>query len=114
MPQSKHRRGGSSRPRGPRAQPKSKPGRDVRTAPAISREATATSTKRRWDRGKVAWVLIALASVIFVQHFVSHTGLFTVFSSGWDDLLIGYPTAAILAFSGIMMMSRPSAKKNRR
>lgn len=49
------------------------------------------------------WVLIGTGAVVFIQHFVSHMGFFTVISPGADDLLIGYPTAAILAFSGALM-----------
>ena len=33
-------------------------------------------------------------------------GFFTLISKGADDILVGYPTAAVLTFGGVMLISR--------
>lgn len=43
---------------------------------------------------------------MFSQHLISHMGFFTVVSSGWDDLLIGYPVAGLLATGGGVLLSK--------
>lgn len=49
---------------------------------------------------------MVLGAVVFTQHLFSHMGFFTVTSSGWDDLLIGYPLAGLLVVSGSMLLSK--------
>ncbi|MFP5330789.1 MAG: hypothetical protein ACLGHX_00275 [Acidimicrobiia bacterium] len=49
---------------------------------------------------------MALGVVVFSQHLVSHMGFFIVISSGWDDLLIGYPVAALLGAGGAVLLSK--------
>ncbi len=58
-----------------------------------------------WDKRRtLGWALIGLGSVVFVQHLFSHMGFFVVFSGGTDDLLIGYPTAGLMALAGAFMV----------
>lgn len=42
--------------------------------------------------------------LVFVQHLVSHMGFFVVFSRTTDDLLIGYPVAALMVLVGAFMV----------
>ncbi len=65
-------------------------------------------------RPTVAWVLIGLGGIVFLQHLVSHMGFFTVISKGADDIFIGYPTAAMLAFGGVMLLSKQRRSKGSR
>ena len=69
-----------------------------------SRKLTPAQYQRRRSLG---WALILLGVVVFGQHLFSHMGFFTVITSGWDDLLIGYPTAALLVFGGAVLLSKP-------
>lgn len=48
---------------------------------------------------------MVLGVVVFTQHLVFHMGFFTVMSSGWDDLLIGYPVAGLLGLGGGFLLS---------
>lgn len=57
----------------------------------------------------LAWVMIGLAPVFFFSHLVSHAGAFELFSSGLDDLLVGYPTAFMLAIGGLILLGRNPA-----
>jgi hypothetical protein len=59
------------------------------------------SVSGRLDGNATAAILILLGVFVFGQHLVSHMGVFTVFSSGVDDFLIGYPTAGILVYLGL-------------
>ena len=95
MPTSKRRRRppgrGTSRPRG------------GVTAAVSSRRLTPAQYQRRRSLG---WGLVVLGIVVFAQHLSSHMGFFTVISSGWDDLLIGYPAAALLVLGGGVLLSK--------
>jgi hypothetical protein len=45
--------------------------------------------------------LFGLAALIAVQHLVAHAGWRPIpISMGWQDLLIGYPAAGVLAVIG--------------
>jgi len=94
MPTSKRRRKppgrGTSRARGA-------------AAAVSSRKLTPAQYQRRRSLG---WALILVGVVVFGQHLFSDMGFFTVISSGWDDLLIGYPTAALLVFGGAVLLSK--------
>ena len=57
-------------------------------------------------RRRLGWGLVALGVVVFSQHLFSHMGFFTVVSSGWDDLLIGYPVAVLLGAGGAVLLSK--------
>lgn len=57
-------------------------------------------------RRVLGWSLVALAVVVFLQHLVSHFGVFTLVSEGWDDLIAGYPLAGVLALVGILVLTR--------
>lgn len=55
-----------------------------------------------WSRRRVlSWSLFALAGIIAVQHVLAHGGFRPIpISMGWQDLLLGYPMAILLAVAG--------------
>lgn len=68
-------------------------------------------TREPVTRQRVSAVLIVAGVVIFAQHWVSHIGAFSVISGSADDLIIGYPTAGVLVFTGLMMLPGPDRKR---
>jgi hypothetical protein len=102
VPKSKHRRSGKSRPR-------SKPAPQRVSTPKTKSQAVTEVPSRRLNpetMRKIGWAAIGLAVVVFFQHLFSHMGFFTVFGPGADDLLIGYPTTAILILVGVWALGR--------
>ncbi len=69
-------------------------------------------TRRRRRAGAVgrrAWVartLLALAAVVAFTHVLEHLGVIQVFTPGLEDLLIGFPTAGLLAVVGGIALGR--------
>jgi len=55
-----------------------------------------------WSGRRVlSWSLFALAGIIAVQHVLAHGGFRPIpISMGWQDLLLGYPMAILLAVAG--------------
>jgi di/tricarboxylate transporter len=49
-------------------------------------------------------VLVSLAIVIAVAHLFEHSGSLVLMSQGLEDLLIGFPTAALLAIIGLVRL----------
>ena len=44
--------------------------------------------------------------MVAVTHILEHAGVFQVMSPGLQDLLIGYPTAGIIAVAGGIVLGR--------
>lgn len=65
---------------------------------------------RRRRRQKIAgWVLVASAAVVAVNHFLLHVNALDVLvflSQGWQDLLAGYPIAAVMALAGVVLLGQ--------
>lgn len=63
---------------------------------------------RSWTPGRiVAWALVGLGLVVGVNHMVMHLGgLWLPMSPGWQDLLVGYPTAGLLAVAGFIVLGQ--------
>lgn len=97
MPVSKSRRRQSSRQGG---SPQARSGGSGSTS---GRKLTPAQYERR---RRLGWGLVVLGVVVFSQHLVSHMGFFIVVSSGWDDLLIGYPVAGLLGAGGVVLLSK--------
>lgn len=59
-----------------------------------------------WTRRRVlSWSLFGLAGIVAVQHLVAHAGFRPLpISMGWQDLLVGYPMAAVLAVAGAIAL----------
>ena len=55
-----------------------------------------------WTKRRVlSWSLFGLAGLVAVQHVLAHAGFRPIpISMGWQDTLIGYPTAIVLAIIG--------------
>jgi hypothetical protein len=70
---------------------------------AERRQLTPEAYQRRRVFG---WSLVVLAVVVGFQHLLSHMGFFTLISRGWDDLVAGYPLAALLGIGGAIVLSR--------
>jgi hypothetical protein len=85
---------------------------------AAEARATATqASQRRAEGGKITveayrrrrvigWTLVGFGVAIGLQHLLSHLGFFHVISPGWDDLLVGYPMAALLGITGSIVLSK--------
>ena len=59
-----------------------------------------------WSVRRIAsWSLFALALLIAGQHLLAHAGWAPIpIGMGWQDILIGYPMAAVLAIVGLIVM----------
>lgn len=70
------------------------------------KESVVDQRLSTWTRRRVlCWSLFALAGVIAVQHLVAHAGYRPIpLSMGWQDILVGYPTAIGLAVVGGIML----------
>jgi hypothetical protein len=63
-----------------------------------------------WSKRRVlSWSLFGLAGLVAVQHLLAHAGFRPIpISMGWQDILIGYPMAIVLAvIGGIAMDPNP-------
>lgn len=104
MPESRVRRGGS-----PQAKRRDKPREaQARETQAAQKQAEARKlSPAAYTRRRVlGWSLVALGVIVGVQHLVHHLGFHTLISPGWDDLVAGYPLAAILGIAGAIVLSR--------
>lgn len=79
----------------------------------FAQQAEALDKKRKLDermqhrrrRRLTAYVLFVVASLVAVSHVLTHAGALTIIANeGIADLTIGYPTAGILAFAGLMLL----------
>lgn len=83
------------------------------------REARARQTQRDQERASrqlspreqrarrtIGWVLVGLGVVIGVSHWLTHIGAWDFASQGIEDLIAGYPMAALLAIGGAIVLSR--------
>jgi len=84
------------------------------------REARAHQTQRAQDRAAsrrvspradrarrtIGWVLVGLGVVMGVSHWFTHLGAWDFASQGIEDLVAGYPMAALLAIGGAVVLSR--------
>jgi len=57
---------------------------------------------RVWTPRRVAgWILVVLAVVMGITHWLAHLGWRPIpLAMGWQDLLLGYPAAGLLAIAG--------------
>lgn len=65
-------------------------------------------------RMHVAIGLMVVGGLVFFQHLVSHMGFFEILGGGADDLLVGYPTAAVLVVTGLFMLGGDDKSRSRR
>lgn len=63
-----------------------------------------------WTKRRVlSWSLFGLAGLVAVQHVLAHGGFRPLpISMGWQDILVGYPTAiGLVIIGGIMLDPNP-------
>lgn len=77
-----------------------------RTTP---QKATYTKAYRRWLAWRITgFSLVGISLVMAVSHIIAHLGHLTFLpTSGMQDLLIGFPMAALLLVAGVVLASRP-------
>ena len=70
------------------------------------RRSQADRQLSNWTKRRVlSWSLFTAAVLVAGQHLLAHAGWKPIgISMGWQDLLIGYPTAAILAILGLFAL----------
>jgi hypothetical protein len=71
-----------------------------------SKKSDADQQLSNWSRRRVlSWSLFGLAFLVAGQHLLAHAGFRPLpLSMGWQDILVGYPTAGILAIIGALML----------
>lgn len=71
-----------------------------------AQKSAADKQLSNWTRRRVtSWSLFVLAGFVVVQHLVAHAGFRPLpFSMGWQDLIVGYPMAAVLAVAGLIAL----------
>lgn len=71
-----------------------------------ARKSDVDTQLSNWSKRRVAsWSLFGLAALVAVQHLVAHAGWRPIpIPMGWQDLLIGYPMAIVLAIAGGIML----------
>ena len=59
-----------------------------------------------WSPRRVAtWSLMGLALLVAGQHVLAHLGWRPLpLSMGWQDILVGYPMAGVLAVAALMLL----------
>lgn len=60
--------------------------------------------RARQKRQLQATVLMSMGVLLGVTHLVEHFGVFTLYRSGVDDLLVGYPMAGVLFVAGAIRL----------
>jgi hypothetical protein len=96
---------------------KSRAGVKRRDKAAEARERETRAAQRRAEEHKLTlpayrgrrllgWSLVALGVIVGVQHFISHLGVFSLISPGVDDIVAGYPLAALLGIAGTIVLSK--------
>ena len=60
----------------------------------------------RWSKRRVlSWSLFVTAVIIAGQHLLAHAGWRPLpMSMGWQDIVVGYPTALVLGIAGAIAM----------
>lgn len=76
-----------------------------------ARRQQAAAELRRALRGNstrhmIAFVMFGVAGVIALAHFFEHFGAFTIVSQGFEDVFLGWPMAALIAFGGAIVYGR--------
>lgn len=58
-----------------------------------------------WPPRRIAsWSMSLTGMAIVLQHLVAHAGeRFLPLSMGWQDVLVGYPTGALLVLAGLIV-----------
>lgn len=86
------------------------------TSPAQERRRAAQADinrqLNRWPPRRIAaWTLFVLGGLIAGQHILAHLGVRPLpLTMGWQDLLVGYPTALLVVIVGAIVLEPRRAK----
>jgi uncharacterized membrane protein len=73
----------------------------------MQQQQSIAAARRDWSqkrrRHAIAYVMLGIAALLAVSHAFEHFGMFHLMSAGLEDLLIGWPMAAVLAISGAII-----------
>ena len=80
----------------------------ARTTQRSQERAASRKVSPRADRARrtIGWVLVGLGLVVGVSHWLTHLGAWDFASQGIEDLVAGYPMAAVLGIGGAIVLSR--------
>lgn len=80
----------------------------ARETQAAQQQAAARKMSPRAYRAHRAlgWGLVGLGILVAVSHWLTHIGTWDFASQGIEDLIAGYPMAALLAIGGAVVLSR--------
>ncbi len=69
----------------------------------VTQKSIYTPEYRRLRRRRMAgWALVVVGAVMGIAHMITHLGRLHLL--GYQDLLIGYPMAALLVFVGFALV----------
>ncbi|MCC3316782.1 hypothetical protein A5780_26430 [Nocardia sp. 852002-20019_SCH5090214] len=86
--------------------------REWRAARARDRSMYTDAYRRERRRRTLGWLLAVIGLVVGLTHMLTHLGDWHfLWSSGWQDLLVGYPTAAVIAFAGLLLITAPTRQR---
>lgn len=79
----------------------------------MAKDSLYTPEYRRERRRQVlGWILVGIGVAMALLHVITHLGqLHLLASAGWQDLLLGYPMAFVIAGLGflcVLTRARPS------
>ena len=93
-----------------------------RARPAGRTDADRVARQRQMDRQLrvwtprriLGWILVAIAVLVAAVHWIAHLGYPVVpLSMGWQDLLLGYPAAALLGVLAAMILGHAPRRSSR-
>lgn len=73
------------------------------TQKAQAEAAARREFQQSQKRHAIAYSLFAIAGVMAVSHFFEHAGAFQLLSPGLQDLLLGWPMAALIGLAGAII-----------
>lgn len=69
--------------------------------------SAAWTRYQRYRRGvRMGQAIMLVAAVVASVHLLLHLGIFGMPPTGWDDLLVGYPTAGGFLLGGAILAGR--------
>lgn len=82
------------------------PPREGREARVKAQALYTDSYRRERRRHGWGWLLVAIGIVMGAAHIITHLGRLQFLpSAGWQDLLVGYPTAGAIALVGFALIT---------
>lgn len=80
--------------------------RETQAAQEKAASVKKLSPRAYMRRRVLGWSLIALGILVLTTHLIEHLGFFSIASPGVEDLLAGYPMAAVLILAGVFTLSK--------